>query len=63
MSKTETNVTIDRTGAPTRVLGAVDGSDYSKKAVKVAVTLCKAVNAELIAFHAEELRYQKYERR
>ena len=36
----------------TRVLVAVDGSDYSKRATKVAITLCKAVNAELVAFHA-----------
>ena len=35
-----------------RLLVAVDGSDYAKKAIKVAVTLCKAVNAELVAFHA-----------
>jgi nucleotide-binding universal stress UspA family protein len=31
---------------------AVDGSDYSKRATEVAVTLCKAVDAELVAFHA-----------
>jgi len=36
----------------TRVLMAVDGSDYSKRATEVAVTLCKAVNSELVAFHA-----------
>ncbi|MGD0422449.1 MAG: universal stress protein [Candidatus Bathyarchaeia archaeon] len=35
-----------------RVLVAVDGSDYSKRATMVAITLCKAVNAELVAFHA-----------
>lgn len=52
MSTTNTKMTIDSTGAPTRVLVAVDGSNYSKKAVRVAVMLCRAVNAELIAFHA-----------
>jgi nucleotide-binding universal stress UspA family protein len=36
----------------TRVLVAVDGSDYAKKATKVAVMICKAVNAELVVFHA-----------
>ena len=44
------NIPIDR--GLTRVLVAVDGSDYSIRATKVAVTLCKAVNAELVAFHA-----------
>ena len=38
--------------AITRVLVAVDGSEYAKKAINAAVTLCKAVDAELIAFHA-----------
>jgi len=36
----------------TRVLVAVDGSEYSKRATEVAVVLCKAVNAQLVAFHA-----------
>ena len=35
-----------------RVLVAVDGSEYAKKAINVAVMICKAVDAELIAFHA-----------
>jgi len=35
-----------------RVLVAVDGSDYAKRATDAAVTLCKAFNAELVAFHA-----------
>jgi nucleotide-binding universal stress UspA family protein len=38
--------------AITRVLVAVDGSEDAKKAMNVATTLCKAVDAELIAFHA-----------
>ena len=38
--------------AITRVLVAVDGSEYAKKAINAAVTLCKAVDAEMIAFHA-----------
>jgi nucleotide-binding universal stress UspA family protein len=46
----KTSIPPDR--GPTRVLVAVDGSDYAKRAIRVAVALCKAVNAELIAFHA-----------
>jgi nucleotide-binding universal stress UspA family protein len=38
--------------AITRILVAVDGSEYAKKAINAAVMLCKAVGAELIAFHA-----------
>ncbi len=38
--------------ALTRVLVAVDGSEFAKKAISVAVTLCKAVKSELVAFHA-----------
>jgi len=52
---TETKMTTPngRDGeAITRVLVAVDGSEHAKKAIDAAVTLCKAVDAELIAFHA-----------
>ncbi|MEM0440539.1 MAG: universal stress protein [Candidatus Caldarchaeum sp.] len=34
-----------------RVLVAVDGSDFSRKAAKVAVELCRIFGAELIALH------------
>ena len=49
---TEVKATIPADPRLTRVLVAVDGSEYSKRAAKIAVTLCKAVNAELIALHA-----------
>ncbi|MDJ0271686.1 MAG: universal stress protein [Aigarchaeota archaeon] len=34
-----------------KVLVAVDGSEYSKKAVEVAVGLCKQMGAEIIFVH------------
>lgn len=46
----ETSIPHDKT--LNRVLGAVDGSEYAKKATRVVVMLYKAVNAELVVFHA-----------
>ena len=48
----ETKGSILADKSPNRVLVAIDGSDYAKRATEVAVMLCKAINAELIAFHA-----------
>jgi len=37
---------------PSRILVAVDGSEYAKKAVNLGLALCKVLTAELIVFHA-----------
>ena len=39
----ESKVSIPTDKGLARVLVAVDGSDYSKRATMVAITLCKAV--------------------